>query len=115
MPGPEDGYQMVLTDHAYFDSYLGRVDPSATYDEALEHISKLLRDGEEERWLDPFDQTVEHRICGDLHLVVRVDHETRTITVITVMIRGPTLWGLDGPWVDMLTGPALRKVMHGEW
>jgi len=111
----EDRYQVVLTDHAYFDSYLGRVDASATYDQAAEHITQLLSEGAHETWPDRFDPTVEHSLCGDLHLVVRVDHETRTTRVITVMIRGPTLWGLERPWVDMLTGPALRKVMHGDW
>jgi len=115
MPAVEDRYQVVLTDHAYQDSYLGRVDPSATYCQAAEHITQLLSEGADETWSDRFDPAVEHRLCGDLHLVVRVDHETRTIRVITVMIRGPTLWGLDGPWIDLLTGPALRKVMHGEW
>jgi len=115
MPAIEDRYQVVLTDHAYFDSYLDRVDGSATYNRATEHIARVIRDGAEERWPDLFDRTVEHRLCGGLHLVVRVDHDQQVVHVITIMIRGPTLWGLEGPWVDMLTGPALRKVMHGEW
>ncbi len=115
MSRPEDRYDVVLTGHAYYDSYLTRVDSTASFSEANAHIERVMREEQEERWPDPFQRNVEHRLCGGLHLVVAMDHEAQAIRVITVMIRGPTIYGFDEPWVMKLDGRALSKLQRGEW